>query len=147
MSPLMTDKLIAENVNDLIFCVLIRSFFFLSLSLLNPRHGIRYISGYLGWVQFPMSQRLLKEAEDTLCLEISWIQCFKWATQLLWKGAWTMERHSKDFGGRFSLCAKAFPNPTAFTGTWVHPTLLSLRPQAVLVNITERWQFRPPPLF
>lgn len=28
----MTDKLIAENVNDLIFCVLIRSFFFFSLS-------------------------------------------------------------------------------------------------------------------
>lgn len=81
----MTDKLIAENTNDLIFCVLIYSFFF--FFLLNPHHGIRYISGYLGCVQIPMSHRLLKVAEDTLWLVSSWIRCFKYATQLLWKGA------------------------------------------------------------
>lgn len=81
----MTDKLIAENMNDLIFCVLI-SFFL--LLLLNPRHGVRYISGYLGRVQIPMSHHLLKVAEDTLWLVSAWTRCFKHTTQLFWKGVY-----------------------------------------------------------
>lgn len=75
----MTDKLIAENMNDLIFCVLISFFFPL---LLNPRHSIRYVSGYLGCVQIPMSHLLLKAAEDTLWLVSSWIPCSKHARPL-----------------------------------------------------------------
>lgn len=64
MSLLMTDKLIAENMNDLIFCVLIP--FVSPPFLLNPRHRIRYISDCLGCVQVPMSHHLFKVAEDSL---------------------------------------------------------------------------------
>lgn len=70
MSLLMTDKLIAESMNDLIFCVLISLF---SPPSLKSTSCIRYISGYLGRVQIPMSHQLLKVAEDTLWLLSSWI--------------------------------------------------------------------------
>lgn len=43
-------------------------------------------------------------------------------TCIMGNAAWTMERCSMDFWRRFSLGVKVFPNPTAFTGTWVHYT-------------------------
>lgn len=41
--------------------------------------------------------------------------------------AWIKDGSSRDFRGRFSLALKARPNPTALTGTQIHPTLLNLR--------------------
>lgn len=41
--------------------------------------------------------------------------------------AWTKDGISGDFRRRFLRGPKAHPNPTAFMGTQIHPTLLNLR--------------------